>query len=140
MRIDTLHLTLVFIGGVTPVQLAALCEVADRVRAMPFEFSLDRVGCWRHNHIAWAGCSIVSPGLLELQAVLWQSLAKVGFPTEERPYVPHVTLLRNARCGELPPLEFPVRWQALEFDLIESHLSDHGARYRVLDRWPLLVK
>lgn len=138
MRHDTLHLTLVFIGAATPAQRAVLCEAAGRVRAAPVEFVLDRLGCWRHNHIAWAGCQNASPGLRDLQAELSLNLVQAGFPEEERPFAPHVTLVRNARCGELPPIEPPVRWRALEFSLVESHLSLQGARYRVLHRWPLL--
>ena len=138
MRRDTLHLTLVFLGAATPAQLAALRLAAGRVRAAPCEFVLDRLGCWRHNRIAWAGCEEPAPGLLKLQAALSQSLVEAGFPAEERPFAPHVTLVRNARCGELSPLEPPLRWRALEFSLVESDLSERGARYRVLDRWPLL--
>jgi 2'-5' RNA ligase len=137
MRRDTLHLTLVFIGTASSTQLAALREAAGRVRAAPCEFVLDRLGCWKHNRIAWAGCQETPPGLLGLQADLAHNLVLAGFPAEDRAYMPHVTLVRNANCGVLPSMEQPIAWQALEFTLVESHLSNQGARYRVLDRWSL---
>lgn len=137
MRCDTLHLTLVFIGAATQAQLAALREAAGRVRAAPCEVVLDRLGYWQHNHIVWAGCKSPAAGLFDLQATLAQNLVQAGFSIEARSFIPHVTLVRNARCGELPPLASPLHWRVLEFSLVESQLSSRGASYRELCSWRL---
>ncbi len=65
-------------------------------------------------------------------------LAAAGFPVEERPHFPHVTLARNARCTSLPSLAAPIRWPVREFALVASSLSPGGASYSVLARWPLI--
>ena len=56
MRRDSLHVTLQFIGAVSPDQLASLHDAAATVCAAPFEMVLDSLGLWPHNHILWAGC------------------------------------------------------------------------------------
>jgi RNA 2',3'-cyclic 3'-phosphodiesterase len=43
MRRDSLHMTVVFIGSVSPTQLALLQEVAGRVRGEAFNMLIDRL-------------------------------------------------------------------------------------------------
>jgi RNA 2',3'-cyclic 3'-phosphodiesterase len=137
MRRDSLHVTLEFIGAVSSVQLARLHDAAATVRASPFEMVLDRLGWWPHNGIFWAGCKEVPSRQRRLLAALSQALLAAGFQPDSRQHVPHMTLLRQARCMELPPLEAPIRWQVDGFTLVESFLQPSGSRYRVLARWPL---
>lgn len=133
MRRDSLHMTLAFIGSVSPSELAVLQEVAGRIRGEAFDLRLDRVGCWPHNRIAWVGCSRVP----SRQRLLAANLGEAGFIFDKRPFVPHVTLVRNGHCDNLPELGLPISWGVREFVLVESFLQPHGARYRVLERWPL---
>jgi 2'-5' RNA ligase len=138
MRRDSLHLTLAFIGAVSPSQLALLLDAAARVHAAPFEMSLDRLGCWRHNHILWAGCHAEPSGQRRLFEAISKALLETGFHPEQRPYVSHITLVRNARCGEvLPAFTEPLRWKINKFTLVESILQPSGARYCVLAHWQL---
>jgi len=115
MRRETLHLTLAFLGEVSEARVAEARRVADAVVAAPFDFVLDRLGYWQHSRILWAGG--VSPPLT--------------------PFVAHLTLLRAARCGEVPALTAPVAWPVAEFALVASKLSSQGASYRTIGRWPL---
>lgn len=137
MRGDSLHLTLAFIGAVSPGQLSVLHALAANVLADPFELELDRLGCWPHNRILWAGCREMPSRQRRLFEALAQPLIDAGFALDARPHVPHVTLVRKARCGGLPELAAPIRWRVDEFTLAESSLQASGARYRVLARWPL---
>lgn len=137
MRRDSLHLTLAFIGAVTPDQLAMLREIAGRIRNEAFDLRLDRVGYWPHNRIAWAGCSRVPSRQRRLSAAFVAGLSAAGFALDKRPYQPHVTLLRDGRCSDLPELAQPIPWRVKEFVLVESCLQPSGARYRLLGRWPL---
>jgi 2'-5' RNA ligase len=107
------------------------------VAAEPYELVLDRLGWWRHNRILWAGCGETPSGQRRLYEALAGALATAGFPLDPRPHVPHLTLLRHARCDGLPELAAPIRWRVGEFTLVESSLQPSGARYRVLARWPL---
>lgn len=137
MSRDSLHLTLEFIGKVSSAQLASLHEAAAKVRAAPFEMMLDRLDCWPHNRIFWAGSQTIPSCQRRLLDALSQALLAAGFQPDPREPVPHVTLIRGARCTALPILAAPIRWQVGEFSLVESFSQSSGARYRVLARWPL---
>lgn len=134
---DSLHVTLQFIGAVSPDQLASLHAAAARVCAAPFEIVFDRLGWWPHNHILWAGCQEMPSCQRRLLGALSQALLTAGFQPDSRQQVPHVTLVRQARCDGLPTLHAPIRWRVGEFSLVESFLQPSGARYRELARWPL---
>jgi 2'-5' RNA ligase len=136
MRRDSLHLTLAFLGDVPADRMADAMQVADRIAAEPFELILDRIGYWKHNRILWAGG--VSPALTFLADALGDGLRAAGFAIEARPFVAHLTLLRDAHCGgEVPPLAQPIAWPVGEFVLAESRRSREGSHYEAAGRWPL---
>lgn len=135
MARDSLHLTLAFLGDVAAERLAAAVAAADGVPSPGFALNLDRLGYWRHNKVVWAGCDAVSPGLADLAASLAANLRKQGFALDERPFVPHVTLLRKAGSAFDGPAGAGIGWQVQEFTLVESRLSSAGSRYAILQRW-----
>jgi len=137
---DSLHLTLAFIGAASPAQLDKLRNLAGQLKVAPFDLKLDQLGWWPHNRILWAGCQATPSCQRRLFDELSLALAAAGFPVDQRPYSPHVTLVRNARCADrenLPVLEAPVRWRVDTLTLAESCLQPSGNRYRVLASWPL---
>jgi 2'-5' RNA ligase len=137
MRRDSLHMTLAFIGSVSPSQLALLQEIAGRVRGETFDMLIDRLGCWQHNRIVWAGSSSVPSRQRRLFDALATGLTDARFVLDRRPFAPHVTLVRNGRYDNLPELAQSIPWDVREFVLVESILQPSRARYRLLDRWPL---
>lgn len=139
MRREGLHLTLAFIGEVPAERLDILRQAAERVVAPAFTLRLDRLDCWRHKRIAWAGCSEPPLQLLTLVGQVFERLGEAGLPLAGGDYTAHVTLLRNVHCAGCTPLpDFePIDWAVSEFVLAESTLSPEGARYAVIDRWRL---
>lgn len=137
MRRDTLHMTLAFIGAVSPERLDQLRVSAGRVNGEAFEMRLDRLHYWPHNRIVWAGCSRLPSRQCRLFDVLAVTLGEAGVILDQRVFVPHVTLLRNARDDNLPELAQPIHWRVSDFVLVESILQPSGSSYRVLDRWAL---
>lgn len=136
MQRDTLHLTLAFVGGVPRLRIPELLAAGAAVAPRAIDLSLDVLGEWARKHIVWAGPRDVPGPLAELSAELHQKLGEHGFGLEARPFVPHVTLLRNAACEtQRLPLEPAVPWRATGFVLVESKLLASGARYEVLGRW-----
>ena len=128
-----IHLTLFFVGAVARSELPTLERCAESIAGRPFGLATDVLGYWRHNRIVWAGARETPPALTALVADLTAALAAAGYRGEDRPYVPHVTLVRSARR---PPraLDLTVpRWDAREIVLAESA----GGRYDVRSRWPL---
>lgn len=137
-RAETLHLTLVFLGDVEISRIGTLQSVAAGVRAPAFVMALARFGWWRHNRVAWAAPENTVPALALLVDELQAALLEAEFELDRRPYAPHLTLLRNARCdrAELPHLA-PVEWAANDFVLVRSVTTEEGAAYEILGRWPL---
>ncbi|MCL4757405.1 MAG: RNA 2',3'-cyclic phosphodiesterase [Rhodocyclaceae bacterium] len=137
MRRETLHLTLAFLGEVARTDLERLRAVGDLVSGEPFRFVIDRVGGWAHNRIVWAGTSEPPQPLRALAQSLIGHLAAAGFPTEQRKFTPHVTLVRKAvhRC-EARAIE-GCGWDVGRFVLVESTLGAEGAHYRVIGEWQL---
>lgn len=136
MRADTLHITLAFLGATPVDKLDAAVACADAVEGEPYELLLDQAGYWRHNRIGWLGASETPPQHAELVEALNAQLRAADFPVDERPHVPHVTLLRKSDGGEVPECR-PVRWPMREFVLVKSVTEPDGARYEVMRRWVL---
>ena len=131
----SLHLTLAFVGPVTPAQAIRLEESAAAVRAATFDLSLDRLGFWPRRGILWAGCRQAPAPLCRLADALALGLHAAGFNGHDRPgseLVPHVTLARRVRCAAVPLLGTPIRWRVREFALVESRLSASAASYETL--------
>ncbi len=132
-----LHMTLLFLGMQDDAALACFREAAGRVRAAPFDLTLDRLGGFARKRIQWLGCSAPPAALGKLVQALAEAVKVCGFEAEKRPFVPHITLSRKAKNplgGE--PGEV-LSWTVREFVLAESEPTPDGVRYRVLDRWKL---
>ena len=128
-----IHLTLFFVGEVERSRIPELEACAAAVTAPAFELSTDVLGYWRHNRIVWAGTRSAPPALSILVAALTAKLAEIGYRGEDRPYVPHVTLVRNARSAPRNAALDAPQWDVREFVLVESA----EGRYEPLAGWPL---
>jgi len=132
-----IHLTLVFLGNVERSRMARIEEIAAAVTAPSFELNVDRVEYWRHNRIVWAGVEHSPEALAALVARLAQPLTSEGFRFDERPYVPHITLLRDARRPPPAAAVPAVAWPVARFALVESAPRERGRVYEVVREWPL---
>lgn len=139
MRLETLHLTLAFVGDVPASRFAALQACADQVFADSAwrapTIALDRLDYWPRQRIVWAGCSQVSADLQQLADTLTQHLASAGFAMAVRPFVPHVSLLRNASplAATIPAIV----WTPDQVVLVRSRPMQGVAAYQPLRHWPL---
>jgi 2'-5' RNA ligase len=148
---ENVHLTLQFLGAVPEERLAdvkrAVAEAAAGAPAL--DLALRGTGGFptaRRPRVVWAGIEGDVAALAALVKDLGARLAPLGFPPEDRPFSPHLTLGRArdprgapglasaiAQAGELPPAS----WRASEVTLFQSHLSPKGPRYEALLRAPL---
>jgi 2'-5' RNA ligase len=137
MRVETIHLTLLFLGDTPDKRLPELDQAASRVHSPRFNLVLDSFGGWRHNGIGYAAPAYISDELSSLVSQLRCCVAEAGFSFDRRAFVPHVTLLRKMQkevaTRQITPLIWPVR----EFVLVQSVPDATGVRYEVLRRWPL---
>ncbi len=95
---ENLHLTLKFLGEVPQEKIeqvkSALSEIALSVS--PFSFTVRGVGGFpslSRPRVLWIGVE-ETPELMRLQKTVEQEMEKLGFPPEERPYHPHITIGR----------------------------------------------
>ncbi|RNE91563.1 RNA 2',3'-cyclic phosphodiesterase [Marichromatium sp. AB31] len=132
---EDLHLTLVFLGALTPPQLDAVNAAAQQVAAAPFELVLDRLGHFARAGAAWCAPQRVPESLLALQLALVEAQCACGLTPEPRSYRPHLTLARRSTA---PRAAFgaPLRWPVREFVLARS-VPGCVPRYRVERRWSL---
>lgn len=134
---DKLHATLAFLGEIEVDRYAALCSIADTIRAPAFELTLNRIGYWRHNRIVYAAVTETPRALTELAHSLAVRLAAAGFRTEQRDYVPHVTLLRDARRAPVDVNPAPLSWRVGALTLVETLRREQKLRYQKLQCWTL---
>lgn len=132
-----IHLTLVFLGAVPHERLDGLEKLAATIEGEPFTLAVDRVDYWRHNRIVWAGVKECPDVLTALVKRTTQVLTGAGFQLDNRPYVPHITLLRDARCAPAQNQLAPIAWPVTEFALVESVQLEHSHMYEVLQSWRL---
>lgn len=137
MRADTLHMTLLFVGGVERVRLPQLMQAAGKVSVPPFGITLEKLSFWQHNRIGFVASAAEVPALHQLVMALQQELLGAGFPFDQRAFSPHVTLLRNVRHALESQTITPIMWRIDAFALMESVTTDQGVRYQMLQRWPL---
>ena len=98
MNLDTVHLTLLFVGSLERARLPELQAAAAGIQMPKFEIAFDQADCWRHNRIAFLTASQPPAGLFDLVRALEAQLGQTGIGFDRRPYKPHITLVRNADC------------------------------------------
>jgi len=138
-----LHITLDFLGEISP-ERAALVERPMRVVAsgiVPFSLTAEGGGAFpgtRNPRVFWVGFLEPLELVRQLQQNMGSALSGAGFPLEDRPFHPHITVGRTR--GTLPPAWGERFVHALSgkrfgivpvssFTLFESRLGPGGAAY-----------
>ena len=134
---NNVHLTLAFLGEQPSSKVEALRKLASGIGATRFGLTLDEIGCFRRSGVAWLGASAPQAKLLALQARLALALRDDGFPVDERPYTPHLTLARRIRASIQRSLPTPIVWEVNSFALVASEFGGAAPTYRRLAEWPL---
>jgi 2'-5' RNA ligase len=148
---DRLHVTLRFLGAVPEEQVAAVRDALAGAAAGSHPLALEVRGAGgfptpRRARVVWLGLAGDAGGLASLASELERRLAPLGFPSEERPLVPHFTVGRSRERRGAIGLERaladaaaarPIPWRASELCLFRSHLSAGGPRYEAIARFPL---
>lgn len=133
MVTDNLHLTLAFLGATPSHRIAELLTLLAALPPAQFSLTLDCYGSFKAQSpkggIVWAGCE-TPLALTELVDALWQRLVEAGFAFDAKRFVPHVTLLRDARAGAGSCT--PIVWHAGAPVLFRSEATAKGPRYHVI--------
>ncbi len=137
MLTRNIHLTLVFLGDVAASWIPDLRALAEGIVAQRFELAIATVNYWRHNRIVWAGPKECPDAMQMLVADLESALKAGDFRFDERPYAPHITLLRDARRAPAAQTVADIPWRIADFALVQSLHRDNASVYEAIQRWPL---
>jgi len=149
-----IHLTLKFLGSVPTSRLPQLRQALHRAARTvePFQLTLVGLGTFtpRQPRVIWVGVHEPSGALERLQCAVERETGAMGFPPENRPFSPHLTLARvreQASSRERADLGAWIRAQGAgelgtmrvdEISLMRSELRPSGALYTRLEAAPLL--
>ena len=135
---DRIHLTLAFLGTVPVSRLDELRAIGESIQACRFQLELAQTGCWKRSAVGWIAPVALPAAFEQLTLNLHQRLLQAGFRVDEKPFAPHVTLLRNVRCNEQPeqPVS-PYQWSITDFSLVQSQTLQTGPIYTPLMTWRL---
>jgi len=134
-----LHATLVFLGNVDAQRFQALSAIEPLKLKTELQLSFDRIEFWKKPRIVCLTAGKADPELLQLVEQLQHAARELGIVLDERPYRPHVTLLRKAQALDACDIP-PVVWRTDTFCLVQSLSTDHGVRYQVVKSWNFLHK
>jgi len=145
VRPDNIHMTLKFLGEADDDRAPELGAALERaaVGTRPLPLVLQGFGAFpdaSRPRVLWVGVD-AEPALELLQHAVEREFAPLGFPTEGRPFRPHVTLGRAKRDAKpsafkgldatLDALDFNETVVIESVDLMSSTLGPGGSTYEV---------
>ncbi len=136
-----MHVTLSFLGHVEPSLLEQIQQSLAAVHADRIHLRLNGVDIFANGGILLAKVE-PSPNLLSLAEQVLHTMERCGFPREQRPFKPHVTLARSKGRIKLVSRQpndpaFRQTFKAGEFCLYQSFTRPEGSQYQVLRAFPL---
>lgn len=148
--LEDFHITLRFIGDVSPEVVPNIQEALERVRRPEFMVVVQGLGFFGTGRQAVLYAAVASTRkMTALCAGITDALAPVvaslGIEFLPRPFIPHITLARLNRLGGLAGYiednkkQVSARWEAKSFCLMRSRqISEKGSHYSVLNEYPLM--
>jgi len=150
VRPEGIHLTLKFFGDIPEGAVSDISPVVEKAAAGhdPPGLSVSGTGVFpdlRRPRVLWLGMTGDVERLLTLQTALERDLQRIGFPREERPFRPHLTLARIRSQQGLTGLGRALekrgdceagRFVAAGLSLFKSDLTPQGAIYTKLREFP----
>jgi RNA 2',3'-cyclic 3'-phosphodiesterase len=145
----SIHLTLKFLGSTRRDLIPSITSNLDNLakNIFNFELSITELGAFpdfRRVRVVWVGLTGALNDLNRLQIDIESAISPLGFPTEKRPFVPHLTLARlretatileRQNLGSLiqrTGVTHALKLNVHSFSLIKSDLMPSGAIYTIL--------
>ena len=146
---ENLHLTLAFLGNVDETKTPDISKIMHTAAAgaQPLTLKVAGLGVFpnpRRPRIVWAGLTGDVPELQRLQWAVAEGLATLGFPRDDKPFRPHLTLGRvrdSASSVQSETLGRAVAglaatgersFSVADVHLIKSQLTGSGPIYTVI--------
>lgn len=123
------HVTLAFIGAFPEHRVPFLFERAASIKAEPFRLVFDRLEFWPRPKVACLVAPAVPREMQALVDALNEVLRAAGVRTEDRPFRPHITVVKQARAFETERLTQRAVTEWSGFELVESVSGPGGVTY-----------
>jgi 2'-5' RNA ligase len=149
-RPESIHLTLKFFGSVEQSRVEMLSAAVERATrtCSPFQIRVGGTGVFPPRgtpRVLWVGISDPSGKLANLQLELERQCEREGFPSEARPFQPHLTIARIRRpqgSRSLAEIHKTMGFETVslcvsELLVFRSELSNEGSTYSVISTHPL---
>jgi 2'-5' RNA ligase len=153
VKVENIHLTVVFMGNIKEEDIIPISKVSERVcrNYAPFRIALTGADIFgkRHNpRVLWLGLNGDTERMSYFRDDLQKALIPFGIKEEKRPFKPHLTLGRfptgrgrNNNLADIleryKKITSPVS-MLKELSLFRSDLKRTGAVYTKLHAWPLI--
>jgi len=140
------HFTLRFLGDAEPRMRELLIAELRRAHfGFAFSIRFGGLGAFpraKRARIVWLGVDDGADRLISVAETVESAVRRAGFPAEERPFRPHLTLSRieptrsvaEVLTGQ-PPLN--VQMQVIEVALVRSELGKGPAQYQTVENFRL---
>jgi len=153
IKVDNIHLTVVFIGNISADRLKEMDTVVRDVCQDygPFNISISGAGVFagrRNPRVLWIGLDGDIERMSSFRNTLQKHLTPFGIKEEKRRFNPHLTLgrFRKGAKSSVHLDELLLQYRELtsplhtlrELVLFKSDLKPGGAVYTKLNAWPLM--
>ena len=126
---ENLHLTLAFIGDLPDARGAEVAAACAALPPLSCDWALTEIGFFARPRVLWAGGPL-SDALATIAASARALLDRMNVGYDRKPFVPHVTLLRDVRRFDGPrAIAPPIPWPIRGIGLYRSGRDQAGARY-----------
>jgi 2'-5' RNA ligase len=152
VKVDNIHLTVVFIGDMATEHLDPIGKSVSEVcrEHDPFNIAINGAGVFssrRHPRVLWIGLDGEIDRMAAFRDALQKKLKPFGIKEEKRPFNPHLTLgrFRKGAKSDVHLDNLLLAYKDLtgptytlrELALFKSDLKPGGAVYTKLKVWPL---
>jgi len=147
---SNIHLTLKFLGDLDEKRVEVLRKATcqSMTNAKSFALSTGSIGFFpnqKRPRVIWIGLDGDIPTITDLQEKLDHDLAAAGFPAEDKPFSPHLTIGRfrtsknlNALVDKISKMNFKAMpFTVNHITIMRSHLNPAGAIYTPLEKCAL---
>ena len=152
VKVDNIHLTVVFMGNIETGDIPAIARGVQGVCQAfgPFDLSLKGIDCFpnrRNPRVLWLGLDGDLEPMSDFRDALQEHLTGFGIKEEKRKFKPHLTLARFRKPRRMDSKEDQLlsKYEHLsssvyslkELILFKSDLKPTGAVYTKMEAWPL---
>lgn len=131
---ENLHLTLLFLGQVEQQRLDNLLDAAECIKPVAMTLQFDKLCWWRTSRVIALLADSVPAPVLKLHAALGEIAVANGLTVDDRPYRPHITLMRKVAVPPQLPAITALKWPLREYCLVRSERKPAGPGYEVIWR------